>query len=416
MKKSSEKSKKIFFLPLAVFAAVVLSSLVYVFAFDREALPHAFFTDLFVLVAASLVLMGISLKRSLAETLYSYKNILLIGGILFFTVLAAVLLKNFIVSAFAKNVTVSDIYLNILAFPKRFSFYAVFPLSAISIALFISNVSLIKHEGFRMKNLFSVFISAFYLGGTALIYILSDIFEKNVLIPNGLNERPLFAAINTCLPLFLLLIICYFECILVGTAVMGYAAAKQKPAYDKDFIIILGCRIDKKGGLLPLLRQRVNRAVKYAWDQEIASGKPLKYVPSGGQSYGEVISEGSAMELYLLSHGAEQDEVYPEKQSKNTYENMLFSKKIIDSLKPDAKIAFATTNYHMLRSGILAQKAGIDAEGIASKTKWYFWPNGFLREFVGILDMNRKAHYIAAAVIALLCLAVGIIEFFGILA
>ena len=92
---------------------------------------------------------------------------------------------------------------------------------------------------------------------------------------------------------------------------------------------------------------------------------------------------------------------------------MQFSKALIDGLMPGAKIAFATTNYHILRSGILARYAGFDAEGIAGDTKWYFWPNGFVREFFGILTMHLRGHCIVAAVTALLCAAVGCIGYFG---
>ena len=99
------------------------------------------------------------------------------------------------------------------------------------------------------------------------------------------------------------------------------------------------------------------------------------------------MSEGSAMEMYLLSHSAEQYEILPEKKSVNTYENMLFAKRLIDEEMPDAKVCYVTTNYHVLRSGILARKAGLDAEGLASGTKWYFWPNGYVREIVGILSL-----------------------------
>ena len=118
------------------------------------------------------------------------------------------------------------------------------------------------------------------------------------------------------------------------------------------------------------------------------------------------------MELYLLSHGAEDDEVFPEKKSVNTLENLQFSKKVADGIKPDAKFAFATTNYHIFRSGILAREAGLDAEGIASDTKWYFWPNGFVREFFAILSMHRKAHAVFAALAAVVCAALGCITYF----
>ena len=199
--------------------------------------------------------------------------------------------------------------------------------------------------------------------------------------------------------------------ILIASFIMGYVAVKHIPSHDKDFIIILGCLISKEGGLLPLLKARTNRAIKFAWEQEIDTGKKLRFVPSGGKGHNEVIAEGSAIELYLLSHSAEFYEVFTEKHSKNTYENMLFSKKIIDEINPDAKIAFATTNYHILRSGILARRAGFDAEGIASKTKWYFWPNGFIREFFGILAINKKAHILTISACALVNIILGIIDF-----
>ena len=187
---------------------------------------------------------------------------------------------------------------------------------------------------------------------------------------------------------------------------MGFLAARHKPAYDKDFVIIPGCSISKQGGLLPLLKGRTNRAIRFAWDQERATGKPVHYIPTGGQGPDEIMSEGSAMEFYLLSHGAEQYEVLPEKTSVNTYENMLFSKRLIDEVAPEAKTCFVTTNYHVLRSGILARKVGLDAEGLASDTKWYFWPNGFAREVIAILVMAPWLH-LAAAGIGFLCAWLG---------
>ena len=76
-------------------------------------------------------------------------------------------------------------------------------------------------------------------------------------------------------------------------------------------------------------------------------------------------------------------------------------------------MVFATTNYHMLRSGILAHKAGLDAQGIAGDTKWYFWPNGFIREFFGILAMNMKSHVFTAIILAVICTIIGVIGYCG---
>ena len=53
---------------------------------------------------------------------------------------------------------------------------------------------------------------------------------------------------------------------------------------------------------------------------------------------------------------------------------------------------------------------------IAGDTKWYFWPNGFVREFFGILAMERNVHLRAVAVIAAVCAVDGCVEFLGFIA
>lgn len=373
-------------------------------------------SDIALLLLISIVLMVAALRHSLRQTLYSYKNIGLYGGILFAAVLYLALSGLIIAMVKAESISFASVCRTVLNFPRHFSYYAAFVILLVSLALAVSNIALIRHEGFRPGNLLSLLVAGFYIGGTVGVYHLSDYLRENVFIERGLLYDPLSVSLGTAVPLFLLLMLCYFECILVGSAIMGFKAARQQPHYDKDFIIILGCSVDPRGGLLPLLRGRVNRAIRFAWEQEIASGKPLKYVPSGGKGTNEIMSEGSAMELYLKSHGAEDEEVFPEKMSVSTRENMLFSKEIIDELKPGATVAFATTNYHMLRSGILARRAGMDAEGIAGDTKWYFWPNGFIREFFAILALNMRAHGITAAAAFALSLIIALLEYFGIVA
>lgn len=341
---------------------------------------NIFFVFLFVMIIAMYVLLVKSLHRSL----YYYRNAAYIAGILFTSTLM-VSLYVYLLSCLlrTKELTLRYMFMEFVNFPNKFAMLALPVFAVICILIIISNISLIRHEGLRPKNILGVLLGTFIVGGTFVIHHLGEVINP--------TNRYLIV-ISTYFNLFLILLMCYFECFFIGIVVMAYLAAKQKPAYDKDFIIILGCSIDNKGGLRPLLKGRTNRAIRYAWEQEIASGRPVKYIPSGGKGTDEVMSEGSAMELYLLSHGAEENEVFPEKESTTTYENFLYSKKIIDEIDPDAKVCFATTNYHVFRSGILAKKAGIDAEGVSSKTKWYFWPNGFVREFLAILDMRKKDH------------------------
>ena len=346
-----------------------------------------------MIIALAVAALVIVLEHNLKKSLYLYSNIVILAGLLFGIGFIGNVIADIIKCEIDGTVIDAAHRLTVfLEFPRKFSYFALFVLFVVAVLLCISNIALIRHEGLRPKNILGIVISIAYIGGTYLVYFIADHMN-----------------INRHVIVFVLLIVCYMECLLASCCLLGLFAAKQKPKYDKDFIIIPGCAISKKGGLLPLLKGRTNRAVRYAWDQEIASGRPVKYVPSGGKGPDEVMSEASAMELYLLSHGAESDEVFPEKKSSTTYENFKFSKAVIESINPDANIAFATTNYHMLRCGLLAYSLGIkNIEGISSKTKWYFWPNGFVREFIAILAMNKKVHIIVAACCAVFCLAAGL--------
>ena len=71
--------------------------------------------------------------------------------------------------------------------------------------------------------------------------------------------------------------------------------------------------------------------------------------------------ESQAMERYLLTKGVPKDRILREDQSDNTYQNMQFSKHVIEKnygAVEEKKISFATTNYHIFRGYTLAKKNG----------------------------------------------------------
>ena len=130
--------------------------------------------------------------------------------------------------------------------------------------------------------------------------------------------------------------------------------------------------------------------MKFYHDQKKQTGRELTFIPSGGQGPDEAVSEAQAMKDYLVSKGVTDDRIVMEDQSGNTFENMKFSKAKIDELGNTDKIAFATTNYHVFRSGIFARRVKMKAEGMGADTKWYFWPNAAVREFVGLLTKHKR--------------------------
>ena len=143
------------------------------------------------------------------------------------------------------------------------------------------------------------------------------------------------------------------------------------------------------------MKGRVDSAVAFEKKQFEKTGKHAIFVPSGGQGDDEVISEGEAMEKYLLGIGVPKERILREDKSVNTMQNMEFSKNIIEKHSggiDNVKIAFATTNYHVFRGYILANKIGFKVQGISAKTKPYFYLNAFLREFVGLLADKKWSH------------------------
>ena len=338
-----------------------------------------------ILISVSLAVLA-GLFISFRSDPYAYRNIILLS---LFILTVAMITGHFALNLSSSG-EMDDIFHAMALFLWDFSRVLFIPIGFICLFICISNIVLLKREGFRRSNFIGLIICAVYLIAVNITW-------------RPLNEMP---PVLNDLMIFLRLMLCYGECTFLSIFLIGHAVLKIEPLYDRDYAIILGCSISKKGKVRPLLKGRVNRAIHFAWEQEIATGKAVKYVPSGGQGKDEPMSEGSAMEMYLLSHGAEDYEVFPEKKSVNTRENLVFSKKVIDDLTENAKVAVVTSDFHVLRSGMLSRKTGLeDAEVIGSRTKWYFWPNAFFREIIAIAVMNIKVH----VAVALLCGVIAIL-------
>ena len=154
--------------------------------------------------------------------------------------------------------------------------------------------------------------------------------------------------------------LCYFYCLTLSTLYVNIMAAKHKPNFDKDFIIILGCKVRDDGTLTPILKARVDKAIEFAKEQKEKTNKNIIFVPSGGQGQDEIISEAEAMKKYLIEKGIPEEDIIIENESTNTLQNMKFSKNKIDEINKEGKIVFSTTNYHVFRSGVIANSEGID--------------------------------------------------------
>lgn len=177
-----------------------------------------------------------------------------------------------------------------------------------------------------------------------------------------------------------------------------------KPAYNKEYIIILGAGLYQGGQVTPLLASRIDRALDFAQKQLKKGGKYPVIICSGGQGADEKIPEGAAMKKYALAKGAPAAKVLSEEKSRNTYENLAFSKQLLQSLSIDLDEGlFSTSDYHTFRAAGYARYVGLNIDGLGAKTSRFFIPNAFLREYIALL-MNHK-YFHAASIVFLWCLA-----------
>jgi uncharacterized SAM-binding protein YcdF (DUF218 family) len=169
------------------------------------------------------------------------------------------------------------------------------------------------------------------------------------------------------------------------------------PKKNKDYIIVLGCGLIK-GKVSKLLSNRVGKAMDFGLKQSKKTGKIPILIMSGGQGPNESVSEAEAMKACAIENGYDSDSILVENKSRNTLENMRFSKSIMDGRACGKKYSciFCTSSFHLLRSAIYARKAGMKISGIGAKTAWYYLPNAIMRENIAFIFMHKKL-FIAAA-------------------
>ncbi len=379
---------------LSVITAVVLAVMI-----CRQTSPAVVAAAVAVYLLMVIVFLLAAFVKQLQYNPYSYNTIYYSGLALFLTsaLITDLNMIHIILSSDLKEMeAVFSLFGVFEGSARMYMLYSLPFILVYSAALCISNISLIRHEGKRLVNVLGIILAFLLVGGEVILYFgnyYASGSETEVMLHDMLIN--LFAAIYL-----------YFECMLIGSIIANVIVVRYEPEKDKDYLIILGCGIRKDGTPTPLLAGRIDRALRFAREQEAMTGKAPVFVTSGGQGPDETASESSAMKKYLIEHGIPEERILEENRSGSTYENMQFSKKLIQAENPEAKIAFSTTNYHVFRSGLMARRVKMRAVGIGAKTKWYFWPNAAVREFVGILTEHRlKQGLILGAMVCLFVIA-----------
>lgn len=270
------------------------------------------------------------------------------------------------------------------------------------IALFWNERTLLKREGFSLSNLLPMIVAIGLL-----------LFEVTLFLLAIYIDNPWIQLLSFFVTICFGYVISIFFFYLVTSILYNCFPLVEKV----DYIIVLGAGLIDGERVTPLLASRIDAGVKLFQKQKNKKNHEPTIILSGGQGPDEKISEAQAMFNYIEEQGYELGQVYLEEKSTNTKENLQFSEKIIyqnDNIKNLNKknIVVASNNYHVLRAGKLASKLGIFARGVGSKTKAYYLPTAFIREYIGYLVLTKKRHIIVLGVALAGVVGLGLIEFY----
>lgn len=112
-------------------------------------------------------------------------------------------------------------------------------------------------------------------------------------------------------------------------------------------------------------------------------------IVSGGKGEGEPQSEGSAMKEYLVSRGIEESRIFTEEKSRNTAENIRYSKKLIQEQNlEDYAVVCVSSNTHIPRIRLLCEDEGLESKFIkADFPKMEYLPANLVREYLSYSKM-----------------------------
>ena len=191
-----------------------------------------------------------------------------------------------------------------------------------------------------------------------------------------------------------------FGIFFLSSWVYGRRVRKQRAAYH----VVLGAGLIQGEHVGKLLGNRILAAVKAVRDNETI------LVFSGGQGPDEKISEARAMQKYAVEVlGFPIERTMLEDQSRTTYENLVFSSRLIKE-----KFMFFTSDYHVFRAALFAATLKIDAQGgKGGKTAMYYRVPAFIREFIAVMNYEKRKHIKWVGIIVAFFLVIAIFSQIG---
>lgn len=259
---------------------------------------------------------------------------------------------------------------------------------ALAVFLLYNGMVMVRKEGHSLANLLSLLagIGLFCAIGLGIGIVVRDI-----------NWFPVSLAIA---------LTCVWAAVLFFSFI-GYSWLYQRlvGSGQAAYVIVLGCGLIGER-VSPLLQSRIERAVQQRAALRATGSNPL-LVMSGGKGPDEVVSEAEAMRDYALSRGVAPAELALETESKTTSENLRYSAAVVRrhfqltaSQQLPAGVA-VTSNYHAMRTAMLARRLQLPIDALGAPTAGYFWPSAMLREFVAVIKDAWRWHLASYLIVVL---------------
>ena len=152
--------------------------------------------------------------------------------------------------------------------------------------------------------------------------------------------------------------------------------AKSQPGLD--YLIVLGAQV-RYNGPSALLISRLDTAADY-----LSANENTVCIVSGGKGANEPAAEADVMYDYLVKCGIKESRILRENRSKNTAENIRFSKELLP--ENYGSVGVVTNDFHVLRAVKLAEGGGLmNVTGMSAPSVPAYLPNNIFRECLALI-------------------------------
>ncbi|MDR0601004.1 MAG: YdcF family protein [Treponema sp.] len=158
----------------------------------------------------------------------------------------------------------------------------------------------------------------------------------------------------------------------------------KTPDRDAPYLVVLGAGIRRDGSVSASLAERLEAALEY-----LAAHPGALVIVSGGQGASRPFPESGVMAACLRAGGIDPDRIIEEDASRDTIQNLRFSRRIIREREGgDVPAVILTSDFHLSRALFLAEQAGYpDVTGISSPSSPLLRPNAYTREIFAVIKL-----------------------------